>query len=281
MIPRFSPSPPDRSLLWDVALVGGGILILGLTFRVYPFLGPSFPKASKFSLLKADADHQIQSAKAFLTTHPEDFNAYTTLSMAYYQKGPNYYVEAMNALEKARELGATQDSLFFYAGVMYDTLGLPEYAINELSKYLRHHPNDYEATVRLANLYFHQKRWEDAYRLYKQMVHERPKDPTVWFNYALVNKERGQWSLALSSLGQVRRIAGRLPDHGLWEEGEIYRLQGKEELAIPAYQQELTQHTDYLPALEALEAIARRKGDLKQAQSLHKRLQELKSKPHP
>ena len=51
---------------------------------------------------------------------------------------------SINALEKARSLGANSESLFYYAGVMYEALGLPDYAANELSKYLRHHPEDYE-----------------------------------------------------------------------------------------------------------------------------------------
>ena len=58
----------------------------------------------------------------------------------------------MNALEKARSLGATSESLFYYAGVMYEALGLPDYAVNELSKYLRHYPDDYDTQMRLANL---------------------------------------------------------------------------------------------------------------------------------
>jgi len=52
---------------------------------------------------------------------------------------------------------------------MYEALGLPEYATNELTKYLRHHPDDYETELRLANLLSQQKKTEDAYKLY-QMI---------------------------------------------------------------------------------------------------------------
>src|SRR5262249_4139638 len=151
-------------------------------------------------------------------------------------KGPEHYVEAMNALEKARSLGATSEHLFFYAGVMYDTLGLPDYAINEFSNYLRHHPNDYETMIRFANLKFRQKRVDEAQALYKEALHLWPKDATAWFNYAVINKEKGNYVEAIKCLDQVVHIAGRMPPGGFYEQGEICRLQGDNAKALQYYQ---------------------------------------------
>lgn len=196
--------------------------------------------------------------------------------MTYYQKGPDYYVDAMNALEKARALGATNEHLFFYAGVMYDALGLPDYASNELTKYLHHHPDDYETMVRLANVYFGQKRYEEAEALYKKALHEWPKDPTAWFNFAIVSREKGQYAVALKSLQQVRRMTGSLPDGGFYEEGVIYQRKGEEEKALEDFRQELNRNPDHLPSLEALEQDVRKKGDAKQARELQKHIAALK-----
>ena len=46
--------------------------------------------------------------------------------------------------------------------------------------------------------------------------------------------------------------------------------------AIQSYQQELTQHSEYVPALEAMEGAAKRKGDLKQARLWHKKVMDWK-----
>jgi tetratricopeptide (TPR) repeat protein len=257
-----------------------GVLIVGLTLHLYTGFDSSRP-ASKFLVSPSGADHMIDSAKSYLSSHPDDINANVALAMAYYQKGPDHYVDAMNSLDKARALGATDDHLFYYAGVMYEALGLPDYASNELEKYLRHHPNEYETTIRLANLYFRQKRLDEAYALYNDANHAWPKDATAWFNLAIIHKEKGNYPEALKCLEEVSNIAGRLPAGGLYQEGEIYRLKGDQALALQKYQQELAVDPAYIPALEATEAIIRAKGDLKQSRNLKKRIAELKKQQQP
>jgi len=258
-------------------LAAGGLLLVGLTLYKYPTFEISSRTLSTRPQYTPDAaDRQVESAKAYLTNHPDDFNTYIALSMAYYAKGPEHYVEAMNALDKARSLGATSEQLFFYAGVMYEALGLPDYAINEFSKYLRHHPNEYETMIRLANLHFRQKHLDDAQAMYKEAIHLWPNDATAWFNYALINKEKANYPVALNCLDQVVKIAGRLPAGGLYEQGEIYRLKGDSPRALQYYQQELARQPNFIPALEATEAIIRAKGDVKQAKNIRKRIVELK-----
>ncbi len=267
----------ESNYFGEAAWVAGGLFLIGLTLHSYPAFEISSRVPNARPLYSPnEADRQIESAKSYLTGHPDDFNTYIALAMAYYAKGPDHYVEAMNALEKARALGATSEHLFFYAGTMYEALGLPDYAINELAKYLRHHPNDYETMIRLANLHFRQKHTDDAQALYKDALHLWPKDATAWFNYAIINKEKGNYPVALNCLDQVVKIAGRLPAGGLFEEGEIYRLKGDENKALQYYQQELAAQPGYIPALEATETIIRAKGDIKQARNIHKRIVELK-----
>jgi len=271
-----SPEQKIPSDLWDAVFIAGGLLLVSLTFKTYRYFDLTSPADLHNHLTASEADHSVADAKARISSRPDDYNAWADLAIAYYQKGPDSYVDGLNALDKAREMGATQESLFYYAGIMDQTLGLPDYAINELSKYLRHHPDDYETLVRLGNLYFSEKKFDEARVIYKAALAQWPKDPTAWFNYAVVSKEQGQLDEALDSLERVRKLAGHLPEGGYYQQGEILRLKGSQEAAMQSYQQELAANPNSIPTLEALELAARSQGDLKLAKAFHKRIFDLK-----
>ena len=237
-------------------------------------------QSHRIAFSPSEADARISAANARLKDSPEDLDALTQLAIAYYAKGPESYVDAMNALEKARTLGATNESLFFYAGVMYDALGLPDYAINEFKKYLRHFPRDYEALVRLGNLYFRDGQDSDAARVYQEAIALWPKDPTVLFNNAVVSVHNGDLATAQKMLDQVQALTGALPVGGLFVKGEIERVKGSTETAVPLYQQEIAKSPDYLPALQALEAALRQKSDWKDAKALRIKIEQLKAAAH-
>jgi predicted Zn-dependent protease len=268
----------ERARLWDVSLIAGGVLLAGITLRSTRSFEPLNGQPTQDRLSPREAESAISSTKSYLDSNPEDYNAWSRLAIAYFYKGPDAYADGINALEKARALGATSESLFYYAGVMYEALGLPDYASNELSKYLRHHPDDYETEVRLANLLFEQKKTDDAYKLYQILVKKWRNDATLWFNYAIVSKEKGDLDGALVSLNKVKELAKELPEGGLYQEGEIQRLKGSDDLAIPLYTQELALHPQYLPALTALEAAQRRKSMWKDARETRQRIAALKPK---
>jgi tetratricopeptide (TPR) repeat protein len=268
----------DRSRLWDASVIAGGVLLAGVTLRSYRnFDAPNGqPKTNRLS--PSEAEGTISSAKSYLNSYPEDFNAWSRLAIAYFYKGPDSYADGINALEKARALGATSESLFYYAGVMYEALGLPEYAANELAKYLRHHPDDYETQLRLANLLSQQKKTEEAYKLYQALSKKWPSDPTLWFNFGVASKEKGDLDGALDCFKRVKELVKQLPMGGLFQEGEIARLRGSDDQAMSFYQQELTVYPQYLPALTALEAAERRKGLWKEARETRKKIADLKPK---
>lgn len=268
----------EDSRLWDVSFVIGGVLLAGLTLRVYRGFDAPSGRASQNKLSPQEAESAIASGKSYLSSNSEDYDAWSQLAISYFYKGPESYAEGLNALEKARELGATSEALFYYAGVMDEALGLPDYAMNELSKYARHHPDDYETQVRLANLMAQEKKYEDATKLYQVLVKRNPQDPTLWFNLAMTSKEKGDLDGALSYLDKANKLAGHLPEGGLYQEGEIQRLKGSDDLAIALYQQELSLHPQYIPALSALEAAQNRKHLWKEARETRKILAALKSK---
>jgi tetratricopeptide (TPR) repeat protein len=268
----------SRSRFWDGSLIIGGVLLAGLTLRSYRSFDAPAGNPNQNRLSPREADSAISSIKSYLNSNPEDFNAWSRLAIAYYSKGPDSYAEGLNALERARSLGATSESLFYYAGVMYEALGLPDYATHELAKYLRHHPDDYETQIRLANLLAQQKKYDEACKLYQRLSAQYTNDPTLWFNFAIVSKEKGDLDGAIACFNKVIQLSKQLPEGGLFQEGEIARLKGSDDQAITFYQQELNSHPQYLPALIALEAAQRRKSLWKEARETQKRITDLKPK---
>ncbi len=253
-------------------------MLAGVTLKTYRIFEPPSGEPHQNRLSARQAEGTIRSTKSYLESHPEDFNAWSSLGIAYYYKGPESYADGINALEKARALGATSEALFYYAGVMYEALGLPDYASNELAKYLRHHPDDYETQVRLANLLSREKKTEEAYKMYQALTKRWRGDPTMWFNFGIVSKEKGDLDGALLCFTRAKDLAKVLPEGGYFEEGEIQRLKGSDDQAIPLYNEELTLHPEYLPALTALEAAQRRKSMWKEARETRKRIADLKTK---
>jgi tetratricopeptide (TPR) repeat protein len=263
---------------WEGAFVVGGVLAVGITLRSYRSFDALSGRPEQNRLSPGQARSAVSSAKAYLSSNPEDMNVWSQLAVAYYSLGQESYPAALNALEKARSLGATSDSLFYYAGVMYEALGLPDYAVNELSKYLRHTPDDYDAEMRLANLLVQLKKYDDALKLYQVLAKSGPSDPTLWYNYAVVSKEKGDLDGALSSFKKLHALMKVLPEGGLFQEGEVMRLKGSDDQAMALYQQEISLHPSYLPALTALEAAQKRKGLSKDARETRKKITQLKQK---
>jgi cellulose synthase operon protein C len=274
-VTSFARLPPREKLAWTFA----AICFLALLWIAY--WRPSHSSLSGKSgrpvvWSPGEADRHMAAAQAILKDNPEDLKAMAALAVAFFYKGPDFYVDALNTLERARTLGATDESLFYYAGVMYSALGLPEYAANDYKRFLRHRPNDYEAQVRLANVYFQQEKTDEAYALYKQALKDWPNDHTVLFNFAVVSTKKNDLESAEKALDGVEKARGSLPPGGLFQRGEIARARGDEKAAIAFYQQELTGTPDHLPTLKALEAALRRQGDYKAARALKSRISEVK-----
>jgi len=266
----------QRSRLIDGLVVAAGVGLLSITFRQYRLYSTPTLSTISQTLSETEARLQATTTKSHLEAHPEDFNAWSRLAIAYFNLGPSSFAEGLNALDKARSLGATSAALFYYAGVMYDQLGLVDYAVNELEKFNRHQPGHYETQVRLGNLYVRQKNFEKAEAAYAQLMGGHPKDPTLWFNFAVICKERGQYDQALAALERLQGLLGHLPEGGEFQRGDILRLRGDEEGSIASYKSELVNFPRFLPALQALESLARKRNQWQEAREYKKRISEVK-----
>jgi tetratricopeptide (TPR) repeat protein len=210
----------------DVVLLVAGLSLVCLTFREYRTFGAISGPVEAAHATPFAAEARIQATKSYLLTHGDDFNAWADLAIGCYQKGPDSYAEGLNALDRARKLGATGDSLFWYGGVMFQGLGLVDYAIPEFERYLRHYPGQREARARLANLYLQSRRTDEAWKLYQALRSENPKDPVILYNYAMLAKEKGDWEDAYSALDALHQSGAAFPAEGAALEKEIQSHKG-------------------------------------------------------
>lgn len=267
----------DKSRLWDASLIMGGLLFAGITLQKYRSYDSPKGLPEKFKLSAREASNSAESIQTYLQSHTEDFNAWSRLGIAHFYSGPDHYADGLNAIDRARSLGATSETLFYYAGVMYEALGLPEYALHELSKYLRHYPKDFETQVRVANLYSKQGKWDEAFRLYEALTERWSKDPVLWFNFGVVCKEKGELDKALTAFSHVHALGGTLPSGLYYHEAEIARLKGDLDTALGLFQKEIELHPQFLPAFIGLESIQRKKNLWKDARETRSKIAELKS----
>jgi len=141
-----------------------------------------------------------------VTENPEDIFSLTLLGLAYYQKGVNYYSQALNNLYKAWQLGSNDIRIYGCMGVIYDRLNLKDYAVNEYKKYLRNRPDDFYAHFKLGNLYLRSKELDLAIDCYESAYRLAPKNLSVLYNLAVVYQKKNLldeaeriWQIALQT----------------------------------------------------------------------------------
>lgn len=166
----------------------------------------AFPREEQTSLaLDKQLDRKIALAQERLKINPEDLKALFNSGLLKFQKGGAFYPDAIADLEKARQLGLSDDRLFYYLGVMYQGVGLYDFACDEYRKFLRNHPDDFEISMRLAKLDYAAGRFPDAVRDYEILELKYPKTPVVLENLVLArwknNQDYSKAILALKDLG--------------------------------------------------------------------------------
>jgi len=146
-------------------------------------------------------DKKIAGVEEALKTNPEDLKALFEAGLLKFRKGPAFYPDAIADLEKARQFGLADERLFYYLGVMYQGVGLYDFACEEYRKFLRNRPGDFEVSMRLAKLYYTALRFAEAVRDYEILQLEYPKNPVVLENLTLARwKNKQDYSKTLLEL---------------------------------------------------------------------------------
>ena len=153
----------------------------------------------------------ISQAQLRLKNNPEDLKALVSLGIDYFEEGPNFYPQGINALEEARSLGSLDPRIFYYRGLMYQNLGFYPFALKEYQRYLRNFNDDEDIRQREAKLLFQAGRYNDALAEYQRLSYFSPKDPVIKENLALClwkNHEENPSAEIFSELAKTSSPAG-------------------------------------------------------------------------
>ncbi|MBI5574542.1 MAG: tetratricopeptide repeat protein [Elusimicrobia bacterium] len=148
----------------------------------------------------------IIAARTKIDENPEDIFSYIAGGVALYQKGRDYYPEAVNLMQKALKLGAIDIRIFFYLAIMYDELNLTDKAFSYYEKFLRNRSQDFYMRLRYGNLFFRLNRYESASEQYETALSIEPKNETALINLALSYKARDMYDEALEKFKQTELI---------------------------------------------------------------------------
>ncbi|OGS10860.1 MAG: hypothetical protein A2234_01850 [Elusimicrobia bacterium RIFOXYA2_FULL_58_8] len=163
--------------------------------------GSSFPRSSREFITAAKAQRRLVEINSLLGADPANMRLLAESGRLKYQLGPEFYIEAISDLERARALGFAEVSSFYYLGSMYQAVGLYEFAAQEYRKFLNNSPQDLEARLLLAKLCYSSGDFPCAVREYETLREKLPSDVVVLENLALARwKNKQDYAAALLKL---------------------------------------------------------------------------------
>jgi tetratricopeptide (TPR) repeat protein len=228
--------------VYPMTVLGVLALLAALwTLRLYrPAPEVYFPKRAQDFRSPSARDAARAAAQAALQQDPESIGAWMDLAVVSFESGPDEYVKGLEAAERARELGALDPRVFYYAARMYEAKGLPDYAVADYERYLRHAPDDDDTRLQLANLYARAGGEEKAIIHYRRLLAQRPDDPVLAFNLAVVYRELERWQDGIILLESIVSKGLPLPDGAGRMLGDLHRGMGNDQQALSYYLKEYT-----------------------------------------
>ncbi|MDO8735364.1 MAG: tetratricopeptide repeat protein [Elusimicrobiota bacterium] len=194
----------------------------------------------------------IVETRMKIDENPEDIFSYIEGGVALYQKGRDYYPEAVNLMQKALKLGAADIKIFFYLAVMYDELNLSEKAFSSYEKFLRNRPQDFYMRLRYGNLFFRLNRYQFASEQYGAALSVEPKNQTALINLALSYKARDMYDEALEKFKLAQTINPVIPPEILIKIAETYLIKKDFISAETYYKKVIEKKPNSAPALFGL-----------------------------
>lgn len=167
-----------------------------------------FPRSSPDFMQSARAERRLEELAAALEASPDDIKALDEAGRLKFQLGAPRYIEAIADLERARALGLADPRTFYYLGVMYQGVGLYDFAAQEYRRFLNNFPGDAEVRMLLAKLYYAEGDYPGAVREYEALLGDGADDPVLLENLALARwKNKQDPAEALADL-RARGAAG-------------------------------------------------------------------------
>ncbi len=205
------------------APLGMILFIVPAALYLFPGRGPAglkdFPRNSSDFMQAAKAERRLRELAGVLAAEPEDMRALGEAGRLKFQLGPSRYIEAIADLEKARSLGLADPRSFYYLGVMYQAVGLYEFAAQEYRRFLNNFPGDAETRMLLGKLCFASGDFPGAVREFEVLAGSGADDPVLLENLVLARWKNGQdFSGVLERLRQGGAAGAFLADYA---EGRI------------------------------------------------------------
>jgi len=182
------------------------LLVIGFSVLLLLPKNDQFIKSPNQYLPAEKLNKIILETREKTAKNPEDIFSYIEGGVALYQKGRDYYPEAINQLQRALKLGAVDLRIYFYLAIMYDELNVPERAFVYYEKFLRNRPKNFYMRTRYGNLFFHQNRYDSASEQYETALSVQPKNQTALINLALSYKARDMFDEALEEFRKAESV---------------------------------------------------------------------------
>ncbi len=151
-----------------------------------------FPRSGQGAVSPARAGRRLAGLRERLAADPGNMILLAEAGGLKYQLGPAFYIEAISDLERARTLGFSDVNSFYCLGVMYQAVGLYDFAAREYRKFLNNRPGDAEARMLLAKLCYSSGDFPCAVKEYETLLLRRGSDAVLLENLALSAWKNGQ-----------------------------------------------------------------------------------------
>lgn len=174
----------------------------------------------------------IVAAQERLKVDSQDIGALVELGTLHFEKGKEFYADAINELEEARELGALDSRIFYCLGVMYQEVGLYSFALDEYRKFLRHYPEDKEVRMLAAKLLYRQGSYGDAVEEYERLKYHHPGDALVEENLGLSLWGAKQVDRAVDSFNALKGMGAEQAKRAAFYLGQIALERGDAAAAL-------------------------------------------------
>jgi len=178
--PQQQPSKRNKNqfVTWFIIFICG--FIAGVAFSVYRggSSGPATQSTSSTQQQSNDFDQAILNLEAEVTTHPENFQAWTRLGNLYFDTEQPQ--KAIGAYKKALELHGDDPNILTDLGVMYRRAGQPDQAIASFDKAITVAPNHQQARFNKGIVQYYDKHdHEGAITTWEQLLKMNPEAKTA------------------------------------------------------------------------------------------------------
>ena len=200
------------------------------------------------------------------------FTTYNNLGTQYNKKGyPDTALKCyQEALQKAREVGFTQDATVYYnAGNAYEKKNMPYEAVTVYKKAVQIKPDYQQAHNNLGKVYFTLGQYDNALTEYSNALRIDPDFPYAYNNLGVLYNKLGKQDEAFIAYKKALSLDPNYSD-AYYNLGNIYEARMQYDLALEAYQSALTFDPSQVYVHNNLGTIYDKKGRLEDAISEYK-----------